>query len=105
MEQVSYGHPTCMYGLSHMLSVFLSYMTLMVPSYLIWNRYHMVPPHVYIVPTLLYMEQVSYGPLTCMYGPPHVKCLHVLYDSRSPHTLYGKGIIWFPTCMYGLPHM
>ena len=63
-------------------------------------------------------------PPTCMYGPPCVKCLHVLYDSYGPpntlygigivwsphmyymtlmvpHTLYGIGILWFPLTLYG----
>ena len=41
------------------------------------------------------MEQV-------LYGPPHVKCLHVLYDSYGPHhTLYGIGILWSPITLYG----
>ena len=53
------------------------------PPYLIWNRYHMVP-HMYIWSPLPYMEQVSYGPPTCTYGLPHVKCLHVLYDFYGP---------------------
>ena len=38
---------TCTHGPPHMWSVFMSYMTLMVPPYLIWNRYHMVP-HMYV---------------------------------------------------------
>ena len=106
--------------------------------YLIWNRYHMVPPHVCMVPPHVLYD--SYGPHT-LYGigilwslltsygtaivwsphmyvwSPHVKCLHVLYDSYDPpylicnrycmvphlynmmsmtlmvpHTLYGIGI-------------
>ena len=67
------------------------YMTLMVP-YLIWNRYLMVP--------LPYMEQISYCPPYVCMVPPHLKCLHVMYDSWSPHTLYGIGILWSP-----LPYM
>ena len=43
----------------------------------------MVPPHVCMV--------------------PHVKCLHVLYDSYGPCTLYGIDIIWSPTCTHGPP--
>ena len=43
--------------------------------------------------------------LTCTYGPPHVKYLHVLYDSYHPHTLCGIGIIWFPTGTYGPPYL
>ena len=59
---------------------------------------------------------------TCTYGPPHVKCLHVLYDSYGPPYLIWNRYqgppkyIWFPlpymehesygppTCTYG-PHM
>ena len=141
MEQVSYGPPPHVHMVPHMWSVFMSYVTLMVPHtlygigivcpplvhmvphmycmtlmapipymewasygppYLIWNRYHMVPPHVKC-PHVLYD---SYGPPyliwnrycmspTCTYGPPHV-----LYDSYGPHTLYGIGILWSP-----LPYM
>ena len=39
------------------------------PPYLIGNSYHMVRPYV------------------CMVSP-HVKCLHVLYDSYGPPILY-----------------
>ena len=46
--------PSCMYGFLYMLSVFMSFMTLMVSPYLIWNRYLMVL-------LLPYMEQVLYG--------------------------------------------
>ena len=40
MEQVLYGPPTCTYGLTHMYD-------LIFPPYLIQNRYHVVPPHVW----------------------------------------------------------
>ena len=33
---------------------------------------------------LPYMEQLTYGPTTCMYGPPYVTYLHVLHDSYGP---------------------
>ena len=36
----------CIIWSPNMGCVFLSYIDLMVPPYLIWNRYHMVPPHV-----------------------------------------------------------
>ena len=58
----------------------------------------MIPHTLYVIgiwwPPLPYMEQVSYG-------PPHLKCLHVLYDLWSPHTLYGIGIVWSPACTCG----
>ena len=58
-----------------------------------------------MVPLPLYGTGIVWSP-TCMYAPPpHVKCLHVLYDSYGPHTLYGIGIIWSPTCTYGPPHV
>ena len=130
----------------------MAYMTLMVPPYLIWNRYCMVPTYTiwflwYPIP---YMEQVSHCPPTCevsswliwllwsphtLYGIgivwsphilydsygtpyliwnrylvvlPHLKCLHVLYDSYGPHTLYGIGIVWSPHILYdsyGTPYL
>ena len=79
------------------------------PPYLIWNRYHMVPQHVHMVPhmyfmTLMaphtlygigilwsplpYMEQVLYDSPHVHMFPPHVKCLHVLYDSYGPTICY-----------------
>ena len=36
--------------------------------------------------------------------PPHVKSLHVLYDSYGPHTLYGICIIWSPHMYIWSPH-
>ena len=82
MEQVLYGPPTCMYGppIYGVVSYSPPHVHI-IPLYLIWNRYHMVL-------------------LTCTYGPPHVKCLHILYysygpleyDSYGPHTSYGIGI-------------
>ena len=42
------------------------------------------------------MEWVLYGPLHVHMVPPHVKCLHVIYNSYGPHTLYGIGILWSP---------
>ena len=69
------------------------------------------------------MECVSYGPPTFTYGPPHVKCLHVLYESYGPpyliwngyhgppqvhlvpHTLYGMCIIWSPHIYIWSLHM
>ena len=79
--------------------------------YLIWNRYHVVPPHVHMVPPHVLYD--SYGlpyliwnrhlmvPLT-LYAtgivcPPHVhmvsqhvKCLHVSYDSYGPPIPYNE---------------
>ena len=52
---------------------------LMVPPYLIWNSYHLAS-HMYV------------------WSPLHVQ-------SDGPLTLYGTGIIWFPTCTYGPPHV
>ena len=76
MEQVSYGPHTCMYSPPHVL-----YDSYGLP-YLIWNRYHMVLPHVCMV---LHMWSVFMSYMTLM----------VL------HTLYGIGILWSPTCTYG----
>ena len=82
MQQVLYRPPTCMYGSPNMWSAFMSYMTLTVPhtSYgigIIWSLQHacMIP--------LPYMEQLSYG-------PPHVKCLHVLYDLWFPYLIWNR---------------
>ena len=59
--------PHTLYGIGIVLSPHMDdmmSMTIMVPPYLIWNRYHMIPPLVHMVP-LPYMDQLSYG-------PPHV---------------------------------
>ena len=74
------------------------------PPYLIWNRYHMVP-YMYIWPPLPYMEQVLYGPLTCMYGP-HMWHLHVLHDSYGPpYLIWNRYHMVNPTYMHGPPHV
>ena len=52
--------------------------------YLIWNRYHMVPP-------------------TCMYGHPNMWSVFMSYMTHGHHTLYGIGMVWSPTCTYGPP--
>ena len=67
---VSYGLPTCMYG-PPTCEEFMYYMTLIDPHTLcgkgiLWF------PHMYIWSSLLYMEQVLYGPPSCTYGPPHM---------------------------------
>ena len=83
--------------------VFMSYMTLIVSPYLIWNRYCMAPPHVHMVPLTLYETGIILSP-TCMVA--HMWSVFMLYMTLMvPHTLYGQGIIWFPlhTCM--VPHM
>ena len=61
----------------------------MVPHMYLWSPtctiLLLVPNTLYGIGILwfpTYMEQV-YGLPTCMYGPPHVKCLHVLYDSNG----------------------
>ena len=59
---------------------------------------------------LTYMEQVSYGPLYIyIWSLPHVKFLHILYDSYGPpHTLHGISIVWSPQNVlyegYGPPY-
>ena len=52
-----------------------------------------------------------------MYDPPHVKCLHFLYDSYGPPYLIWNRYLMvplpdmeqvsygLPTCMYGPPHV
>ena len=61
------------------------------PPYLIWNRYHMVP-HMYVwSPHMYYM--------TLMVHPYLIWNRYLMVSL----TLYGTGIAWFPTCMYGLP--
>ena len=59
------------------------------PQYLIWNRYPMVPP---------YLIWNRY----CMV--PHMWSVFMSYMTLMvPHTLYGRGIIWSPTCTYVPP--
>ena len=77
-------------------------MNLMVPPYLIWNRYHGPPKYIWF--PLPYMEHESYGPPTFTYGPPHVKCLHVLYDLWSPIP-YMEYVSWSPTSTFGPPYL
>ena len=65
------------------------------PPYLTWNRYHMFPSHVYMVP----LHEVS----SCLIW---LMVPHTLYGIGiwwSPLTLYGTGIVWSPTYMHGLP--
>ena len=103
MEQVLYGppHVKCLHVLYDSYG----------PPYLIWDRYYMVPPTcmcgsptciIWLLwsPYTLYGIGILWPPYliwnrycmvpTCMYGPPHVKCLHVLYDLWSPHTLWNR---------------
>ena len=106
------------------------HMTLVVAPYLIWNRYHMVP-HMYgwcPIPHTLYGIGILWSPYLMwnryhMVPPnvhmvsPHVKCLHVLYDSYGPPyliwnryllvplNLYGTGIVWFPHMCVWSPYM
>ena len=75
--------PPHVHMIPHMWIVFMSY-DYCGPPYLVWDSYHMVPPHVPMV-------------------PPHVKCLPVLYDSYGPHTLCWIGIIWPPKHVYMVP--
>ena len=100
----TYGPPTCevtlpwLYGIdivwfpymyvwsSHKWSVFVSYMPVMVPPYLIWDRYGMVTPHVHMVPP------------TCMIWCQWLLC--------SPHILYWVGIWWSsPYLIWNSYHM
>ena len=100
-------------------------MTLMVPHDLygiciIWSpNMYIWPPHVLcesygphtlygigiLWSPLPYMDQVLYGPLTCTYGPPHVKCLHVLYDSYGPPYLIWNRYHMAPHMYVWSPHM
>ena len=89
----------------------------MVPTYLIWNRYLIVPltlygtgiiwcPHMYVWFPHMYNLMVpltSYR--TCIIWPPHVwsdgpTLSYCQWLSWFPHTLYGIGIWWSP-----LPYM
>ena len=62
MEQVSYGPPTCVYGLPYVQSdgpplPYMEHISYGPP------HVHMVPPHVWSDgPPLPYMEHISYGP-------------------------------------------
>ena len=74
-----FGAPTCMIQCHWLLLSLIPYMEYVSDGpLLIWNRnrYHMVPPHV----------QYRYHMVPHMYiwSHPHVKCLHVLYDSYGP---------------------
>ena len=97
------------------------------PPYLIWNGYHLVPPHVHmvpdhmynmtydlplliwnryrIVPPLSYMKQLWYGPPTCTYHPPKCEVSSCLIWLLWSPIAYRIGVIWSPTCMYGPPHV
>ena len=58
IEHVSYGPPTCTYSPPHVQSD--------GPPYLIWNMYHMVPPHVCMVPymyNMIFSGQLRKSPL------------------------------------------
>ena len=83
---------------------------LMVPPYHIQNRYH-IAPHVFMVPPTMYdlmvsplpyIEQVSYGPPTCMYGHPTCKIWFfsgqlqkrsTVWPNRSLYYLWRTGTI------------
>ena len=77
--------PTCMHHPPHVLYNYygphsLYGIGILWSPYLIQNRYHMVPPHVCMVPT-------------------HVKCLHVLFAS------YGSPIPYMELVLYGPSHV
>ena len=99
----SYGPPHTCYGIGIIWSPYM-YHVCVVPLhvlydsygtlYLIWNRYHIVPPHVHMVPPTF---EVS-------------SCL--IWLLWSPHTLHKIGMVWFhphihmASCMYiWSPHM
>ena len=88
MEQVSYGPPTCTYGCPHVKWLHVLYDSY-GPPYLIWNRYHMVLPHVCITSHICDMSKT--------YGPPYLIWNRHL---MVPLTLYGTGIIWCPHIWY-----
>ena len=64
----------------HMSSVFMSYMTL-------------------IVPHTLYQIGIIWSP-KCMYSPPVYYMTLIVH-----HTLYGTGITWSPQHVLMVPHM
>ena len=105
MEQVSYGPPH-VHVVSHMWSVLISYMTLMVPHTLyrigiIWS------PHMYVwSPHMCYMTLMFphtwYG--TGIAWSPHMWSIFMSYMTLLVlHTLYGLVIIWSSTCTFGPP--
>ena len=80
MEQVMYGPPH-VHMVPHMYD-------LMVPPYLIWNRYHMVPPHVVCSPhkyDMFFSGQLRKSPLRVLMIPPQ----------NAPHISIPKGIPFF----------
>ena len=103
--------PTCTYGPPIWL-LWSSYLIwnryLMVPPYLIWNRYCMVPPHVWYD---------FFRPAHMV--PPHIQYVFFFrpawkestacpkYDFWwSPLTLYVTGIVWSPHMyVWSLPHV
>ena len=93
---------TCIYGAPHVKCLHVLYDSY-GPPYLIWNWYHMVP-HMYDmifsgqhVLNMTLMVPIPYMELV-FYGPPHVKCLHVLYDSYGPPFLIWNRYHMVPTC-------
>ena len=85
MEQGSYGPSTCTYDLPYVL--YDSY----GPTYLIWNRYLMVPITLYRTDTVCFHHVHMV--------PPQVKWLHVLYDS------YGSPIPYIEKVLCGPPQV
>ena len=84
----SYGSPHTLYGMQEPCNC---QWFLWFPPYLIWNRYLMAP-HMYNLMVPQHLQHDFFrtaSNLTVKYGPPL--------------TLYGTGIVWSPTCMYGPP--
>ena len=112
----------------NMWSVFMSYMTLMVPiSYMekvsygppiyVWSPHMynmismtpMVPHTLYWIgiwwSTLPYMEEASYGPPIYVWSP-HMWSVFMSYMTLMvPNSLHGKGIIWSPHMYVWSPDM
>ena len=79
MEQVSYGPPHV--HVVHLTCEVFSCLIWLLwsPHTLYWNRYHMVPPH--------------------------VKCLHILYDSYGPPNLVWNRYLMVPHMYIWSPNM
>ena len=67
----------------------------------------MIHPQVHMVPLTLHGIGFHMVPPSCAYGPPSTcRSVFLFYMTvMVPHALYGIGIIWFPTCVYGPPHV
>ena len=80
---------TCIVRSPHMWSIFVFYMTPMVPHTLYGIGVIWCPPHVCMVLLIVWYD---------FFMSPYLTWSRYL---MVPLTLYGTGIIWSPTCMYG----